>query len=130
MDADDALLVDHRFLNDGHGTFTECNLPKLLGSKSCVQKIDLNGNQLPDLFIGTRVIPGQYPSTPNSFVLQNAGKGKFVDVSAKFPGLQRIGMVSDAASVDLNQDGKSELVIVGISCLSMYFPSKRIKLKK
>jgi hypothetical protein len=113
MEADDALLVDHLFLNDGHGTFTECNLPKLLGSKSCVQKIDLNGDQLPDLFIGTRVIPGQYPSTPNSFVLQNAGKGKFVDVSAKFPGLQRIGMVSDAASVDLNQDGKSELIIVG-----------------
>ena len=113
MEADDALLVDHLFLNDGQGTFTAINLPKLFGSKSCVQKIDLNGDQLPDLFIGSRVIPGQYPSTPNSFVLQNAGKGKFVDVSAKFPGLQRIGMVSDAASVDLNQDGKSELVIVG-----------------
>ena len=113
IESDDDLLVDHLFLNDGHGKFIESNLPKIQGSKSCIQKIDLNGDQWPDLFIGGRVIPGQYPSTPNSFVLQNTGKGTFIDVSSKFPNLQHVGMVSDAASADLNQDGKSELIVVG-----------------
>ncbi len=113
LEADDDLLLDHLFLNDGNGNFTEGNLPILRGSKSCVQKIDINGDQLPDLFLGGRVIPGQYPSIPTSFVLQNVGKGKFIDVSGKFTGLQRVGMVSDAASMDLNQDGKTELIIVG-----------------
>ncbi len=113
LDEDDPLLMDHMYLNDGHGTFREGALPQILGSKSCIEKIDLNGDQLPDLFVGARVIPGKYPSTPTSFILQNDGKGKFTDVSQKFPAIQQAGMVSDAAFADLNRDGKSELILVG-----------------
>ncbi len=113
FEAADALMQDHLFLNDGQGKFSESSLPALVGSKSCIQQVDLNGDRLPDLFIGGRVIPGQYPNVPSSFVLQNAGQGKFIDVSSKFPGLQHIGMVSDAASADLNLDGRAELIIVG-----------------
>ncbi|GAB3997016.1 VCBS repeat-containing protein [Spirosoma daeguense] len=114
---DDPLrLQDRLYLNDGKGNFTKSPnaLPALRSSKSCVRLSDLNGDGKPDLFIGGRVVPGRYPETPQSYLLINDGKGKFTDQTATLaPTLATIGMVSDAAWVDLNADKKAELVLVG-----------------
>jgi hypothetical protein len=113
---DDKLLQDRLYMNDGKANFTKSpeSLPVMLTSTSCVRVNDVNGDGLLDLFVGGRTIPGQYPETPRSYVLINDGKGKFKDVTAEIaPSLQKPGMVTDAAWVDLNSDKVNELVVVG-----------------
>jgi enediyne biosynthesis protein E4 len=59
-------------------------------------------------------VPGNYPEAPASYLLINDGKGHFTDrISQIAPDLQHIGMVTDAAWVDLNGDGRMDLVVVG-----------------
>lgn len=111
----DSLLQDRLYLNDGRANFARLkSLPPVLGSKSCVAVVDLNKDGAPDLFVGGRVVPGRYPEPPASFLLLNDGKGSFADVTNTYaPGLAKIGMVTDAAWIDLNLDQQPELVLVG-----------------
>jgi hypothetical protein len=114
--AEDTLLQDRLYLNDGKGNFkrNEKALPAMHVSKSCVRPADVNGDGYTDLFVGGRVIPGRYPETPQSFLLINDGRGTFTDqMEALAPALQHIGMVTDAMWIDLNGDKKDELVVVG-----------------
>lgn len=114
--ADDALLQDRLYINDGKGHLTKdaAALPAMHVSKGCVRVADINGDGKPDLFVGGRVIPGRYPETPASYVLINDGKGHFTDQTAAVaPALQKAGMVTDAAWLDLNSDGKQDLIVVG-----------------
>jgi len=83
-------------------------------SKSCVAAADFNNDGSIDLFVGGRVIPGKYPVTPKSYLLQNDGKGKFKDVTAQMaPALQSAGMVTTAAWCDIDHDGKKDLIVAG-----------------
>ena len=115
LEATSTYLQDRIFINDGKGNFSmsKNKLPNPNGSHSCVTQIDLNGDKLPDFFVGARVIPGQYPQVPQSQLLLNQGNGKFLDVSKNYPEIQSVGMVTDAECKDLNGDRKLELVIVG-----------------
>ncbi len=113
---EDPALQDRLYINDGKGNFTKSPnaLPKNLSSKSCVKAADINGDGKPDLFIGGRVNVGRYPETPLSMLLINDGKGMFSDQTATLaPTLSKIGMVTDAAWYDLNNDKKPELIVVG-----------------
>ncbi len=112
----DLLLQDRLYLNDGEGnfTFSEGALPQMFVSKSSVAPADFDGDGDQDLFVGGRVIPGQYPVAPQSFLLENDGTGKFTDVIAeKLPELQQAGMITDAVWEDLNADGLPDLITAG-----------------
>ena len=113
---DDPALQDRLYFNDGGGNFTKAinALPKMQASKSCVRANDINGDGFIDLFIGGRTIPGQYPEIPESYLLINDGKGKFSDhTDALAAEIKKLGMVTDAAWVDLNGDKKNDLIVVG-----------------
>ena len=108
---------DCLYLNNGQGYFGEKlanGLPQNSTSKSCVRVTDINGDGKPDLFVGGRVVAGRYPEAPLSSLLINDGKGNFSDQTATLaPALQKIGMITDAAWIDLNNDKKPELIVVG-----------------
>jgi hypothetical protein len=109
-----AALQDELYLNEGNnGRFvlSASALPVLnANSKSCVKPCDYDADGDIDLFVGGRVIPGQYPMAPQSYLLLNDGRGKFTTVNIAF---NKIGMVTDAQWIDLNSDNKKDLVLCG-----------------
>lgn len=112
----DSRLADRLYLNDGKGKFTLSSnaLPADNFATGTVVAFDFNQDQALDLFVGGRVVPGQYPLSPGSKLLINDGNGKFSDqTSGKAPVFMELGMVTDAEVVDLDQDGLIELVVVG-----------------
>jgi hypothetical protein len=77
-----------------------------------VADIDNDGDS--DIFVGSRVIPGMYPESPESLLLINNGKGEFTNASAAMrTPLDSLGMVTDAAWVDIDNDGSKDLIICG-----------------
>jgi len=99
-------------------------------SKSCERVVDVNGDGYPDIFVGGRVIPGDYPETPQSFFLINDGKGHFTDKIAELaPALQKAGMITDAAWIDVNNDKKNDLIVVGEFMPVMVFVNNNGKLE-
>lgn len=110
---DGELLQDRLYVNE-QGHFQRRPLPEERLSGSCVTPIDFDGDGDLDLFVGSRVIPGRYPETPRSMLLQNDGKGHFTNViSTMAPELETIGMITDAVATDLDKDGKAELLVCG-----------------
>jgi hypothetical protein len=111
----DLKYQDRLYLNDGAGHFTrsEDALPSITSSGSCVIAGDYDIDGDLDLFVGGRITPNKYPSTPKSYLLENQD-GKFKDVSSKL-GIMGgyIGMVSSALWTDLNGDPLPDLIITG-----------------
>jgi len=113
----DTLLQDRLYLGDGKGGLAKAAraLPQMLTSTGCVAAADINGDGYPDLFVGGRVVPGNYPEAPRSYILLNDGKGSFADATAKIaPALERPGMVTAAQWVNLGGKGKPSLVVAGM----------------
>ncbi|MEP6597722.1 MAG: VCBS repeat-containing protein, partial [Ginsengibacter sp.] len=111
----DGSYQDRLYIND-HGVFKrkENALPVALISGSCVRPVDIDGDGDIDLFVGGRVVPGQYPRSPENRLLINDGKGNFTNQTAAFStSLSHIGMVTDALWMDVNHDKKFDLVLCG-----------------
>ncbi|MDV7138053.1 VCBS repeat-containing protein [Maribacter sp. TH_r10] len=113
-----SYLKDRLYFNDGEGNFTLSPqlLPTVNGNHSTAtviaEDIDEDGDL--DLFVGERSIPTQYGMPGSGFILQNDGKGNYTDISAKAaPSLHNLGMITDAHFLDLDADGKNELLVVG-----------------
>jgi len=112
---DSPALQDRLYLNDGRGRFTKAEnaLPTELTSGSVVATADIDGDGDLDLFVGGRSIPWKYGANPKSQLLLNDGRGHFTDAVNGAPGLQTIGMVTDAVWSDVNGDKRPDLLIVG-----------------
>lgn len=109
-------LRQRLYLNDGRGNFVSqpSALPPILENASCVAPGDFDGDGDIDLFIGGRVVPRKYGTSPNSHLLLNEGGGRFSDVtSGVATELLTAGMVTDAAWLDYDRDGSLDLVLVG-----------------
>ncbi|MCF1715636.1 VCBS repeat-containing protein [Flavihumibacter sp. RY-1] len=126
--ANDVALQDRIYLNDGRGNFMrdEGALPSMLTSTGSVSTVDFDGDGDLDVFAGGRIVPGNYPVAPRSYLLQNDGKGKFTDITdLAAPGLAKVGMVTGSAWMDLNADQSPELVLVGEWMPVMVFDNKK-----
>jgi enediyne biosynthesis protein E4 len=108
-------LKDRLYLNDGKGHFTRsAGLPALYENKSVVRVADFDRDGDLDIFVGGRADAGIYGKPPTSYLLQNDGKGNFTVVTAALiPGLEHLGMVTDAAWVDVDKDGWPDLIVTG-----------------
>jgi hypothetical protein len=110
---------DRLYINDGKGNFSldSLALPQNHTSKLCVRAFDYNKDGKLDLFVSGRVQPGHYPRPVSSFIFRNDsqnGQVKFTDVTDEVaPALKNIGMVCDALFTDFDDDGQTDLIVVG-----------------
>ncbi|TXE12721.1 RNA-binding protein [Seonamhaeicola algicola] len=107
------LLQDRLYINNGKGLFKKGLLPKMLTVTKAIAIDDFDNDGDFDVFVGGRVIPGEYPKIPQSYLLENKN-GSFVNVinnlaeAAKYTGL-----VNDALFSDYDNDGDNDLIIAG-----------------
>ena len=110
-------LVDRLYINDGKGNFTKS--PQVLPagtpeSTSTVKASDIDGDGDLDLFVGVRQRSRLYGVPQNGYILQNDGKGNFTNITKQLaPGLLNLGMITDAAFADYDQDGDEDLMVAG-----------------
>jgi enediyne biosynthesis protein E4 len=101
-------------LNDGSGLLnpTKGNwLPPLPISAGAVAAADFNRDGRLEVFIGGKVLPGQYPTSPTSALLCFNGSS-YEDVSTTLaPGLREVGMVTSALWSDVDGDGWVDLLL-------------------
>ena len=108
----DPYYRDRLYLNRGDGTFTpapdEALPPDLLSSgPACAADIDRDGDL--DLFVGSRIVPGRYPTPPRSRLLRNEN-GRLVH----HPLPESLtGMITSALWTDIDRDGWPDLMVVG-----------------
>ena len=130
LDEGDNKLQDRLYINT-NGKFHKNMqaLPSESLSGSCVRVADIDNDGDLDIFVGSRVVPGRYPESPVSLLLINNGKGEFANApEAMRKPLDSLGMVTDAAWVDIDNDGSKDLVVCG-EWMKMYlFSNKNGKL--
>jgi hypothetical protein len=113
------LLQDRLYMNQGDGTFIKDKnaLPRITESGSRVYAADFDKDGDMDLFVGGRLIPGNYPYPSNSYLMENISTGKnvrFVNSTPKLaPELTRIGLVTSAQWADFDKDGWQDLAVTG-----------------
>ncbi len=113
------ILQDRLYTNDGQGQFSkaETALPEMYTSSSRVHSHDYDKDGDLDLFVGGRLVPGNYPSPTDSYILENRStkdKVEFADVTSDVaPMLAKIGMVTDALWTDYDGDGWTDLIVIG-----------------
>jgi len=113
-----SALIDRFYLNDGNARMSKTDqmLPSWNGfhSGSVVAPHDFTGDGNQDLFVGTRLRPFGVGLPVEGYLLAGDGQGGFEEVTSQwFPGMEGIGMITDALWADLTEDGINELVVVG-----------------
>jgi enediyne biosynthesis protein E4 len=110
-------LADRLYINDGKGNFTRSNqvLPTFnFENTSVVKPADVDGDGDLDLFVGVRSHPFLYGTPMNGYLLLNNGKGEFTNVTQEAaPSLMNVGMITDAAWADVDNDNDPDLLVVG-----------------
>ena len=112
------ILKDRLYINNGNGSFNFSNvsLPDNFSSGMRVTSSDYDKDGDIDLFVGGRVVPGSYPLPAESFLLENISDGngiKFRNADESVFSFKEIGLVTSSVWADYNNDGWTDLIVVG-----------------
>jgi len=101
------------YQNMGNAQFTRVeNAIPIYTVASSVNAMDVNADGYEDLLITSRVKPFNYGDDVSHFVLINQKNAKFADMTSTYaPEWLKYKMVTNASLIDLNKDGKAELVM-------------------
>jgi len=101
------------YVNDGAGTFSPVVVPglKAAGNMSCIVALKLTKEGRRGIFIGSRMIPGNYGLFPRNFLFGENQDGSWSDITTQ--GTGQTGMITDAVSNDIDHDGDDDLIVVG-----------------
>ncbi|MEM9001039.1 MAG: VCBS repeat-containing protein [Bacteroidota bacterium] len=102
-------LLDRYYLN-GNDAFSIQNMPKRYQNTSVLKTFDFDNDGDLDVFVGGHTLTGAFGSIPESVILENQD-GVF-EVFDNFPA-SRIGMVTDALWDDFDNDGRTDLIVIG-----------------
>ena len=107
-----STYLDRLYINDGNGNFTFRRelLPSNFESGSVVKAFDFDNDGDLDLFVGSRMKPWNYPEPASSYLLVNEN-GKFSNYNTDQ--FNDLGLVTDAEWFDYDNDGDSDIVVVG-----------------
>lgn len=106
---------DRLYINDGKGSFKRQNdaMPVVLSSGCTISVNDIDNDGDMDIFVGGRILTGQYPLSPMSYIGRN-DNGKFTNITPDISeGLFKVGMVTSSVFEDLDKDGFKELILSG-----------------
>jgi enediyne biosynthesis protein E4 len=131
-------LEDRLYVNQGKGRFTKAS-PEMTTidhvSGSCVVTADYDKDGDVDLFVGGRIMPGNFPLTSPSAILRNDSNSSTGEIKLTVATkevnieLREIGMVTDALWTDFNNDTWPDLMVVGEWMSIKLFENKKGKLE-
>jgi hypothetical protein len=102
-------LLDSYFLQKD-STFTEVIVDGVFENASVIKPFDYDSDGDLDLFLGSNIVPNAFGQLPENMLLENNG-GNLVKVE-NVP-FSRSGMVTDALWSDFDNDGTTDLIVVG-----------------
>ncbi|MGB0879278.1 MAG: VCBS repeat-containing protein [Polaribacter sp.] len=110
----DFSLHDRLYINDGNQNFTQSKLPlpfKTPISSSTVSIYDFDQDGDNDIFVGERFKVTTYGIPANGYLLENKGNNtyKISDQTA----LESLGLITDSAWEDINNDRTKDLIVSG-----------------
>lgn len=94
----------------GLGAVPLRNAPSGTNSTGPLAVADYDGDGDLDVFVGARIVPGQYPRPATSHLYRRDDSQFLLDAGNQ-SALDRVGLVSGAVWTDLNNDGFPELVL-------------------
>lgn len=99
------------FRNDGKGNFVLDNsiAPAFFGHFSSLEVSDIDQDGDPDVFLGGRLVAGNYGLPAQSYLLRN-DNGRWRDIAPS--AVAGMGMVADACWADMDGDGDDDLIAV------------------
>lgn len=114
FDEDSPMLADRLYINTNlNFKKSSGKIPEIKTAGSIVKAADYDNDGDIDLFVGSRVIPGKYPYAPSSFLLINKNGTFTNEVNLLAPELEKVGLVTDAQWIDIDNDNDLDLIVTG-----------------
>lgn len=114
--ADNDLYTNRLYLNNGSGKFSKSDQPVLAESKVQSFKalpVDLDNDGSFELFVANRIQAQQYPVHAPS-IIYRFKNGIMEDVTDSWaPDLHDFGIVNDVIASDIDNDGDTDILVVG-----------------
>ncbi len=109
----DKNYTDRIYINDGKGNFKRIELPETNFPTAKILFEDYDQDEDLDAIVFGRHVPQQYPSASRVVILNNKSGKYSIEKNPLFDQQMSFGMTTDAAFVNLDDDAKNEIIVVG-----------------